>query len=58
MKHARLTSALLGGLAVLCLGLPARAEELVSGISQDIIEITSNYTGTEIVVFGAIERSE
>ncbi|HWU56032.1 MAG TPA: TIGR02186 family protein [Rhizomicrobium sp.] len=36
---------------------PARAEDLVSGISQDIIQITSNYTGTDIVVFGAIERA-
>jgi len=35
---------------------PARAEDLVSGISQDVIQITSNYTGTSIVVFGAIER--
>ena len=37
---------------------PAQAEDLVSGISQDIIQITSNYTGTDIVVFGAIERAE
>lgn len=37
---------------------PARAEDLVSGISQDIIQITSNYTGTSIVVFGAIERAQ
>ena len=36
----------------------ARGEDLVSGISQDIIEITSNYTGTDIVVFGAIERPQ
>lgn len=35
-----------------------RAEDLVSGISQDTIEITSNYTGSEIVVFGAIERPQ
>lgn len=41
---------------VLLLALPARAEDLVSGISQDVIQINSNYTGTEIVVFGAIER--
>src|SRR6202000_1860669 len=34
---------------------PAWAEDLVSGVSQDIIQITSNYTGTNIVVFGAIE---
>lgn len=42
--------------ALLCLCGPAWAEDLVSGISQDVIQITSNYTGTSIVVFGAIER--
>lgn len=36
----------------------AWAEDLVSGISQDTIQITSNYTGTDIVVFGAIERPQ
>jgi uncharacterized protein (TIGR02186 family) len=36
----------------------AQAEDLVSGISQDIIQITSSYTGTDIVVFGAIERAQ
>src|SRR3569833_4532418 len=41
--------------AGLLLIAPARAEDLVSGGSQDIIQITSNYTGTNIVVFGAIE---
>lgn len=35
---------------------PALAEDLVSGLSQDSIEITSNYNGSTIVVFGAIER--
>ncbi|OJU18843.1 MAG: hypothetical protein BGN84_09610 [Afipia sp. 62-7] len=35
---------------------PAAAQEIVSGISQDVIQITSNYTGTDIVVFGAIDR--
>jgi uncharacterized protein (TIGR02186 family) len=43
---------------VLLLAVPARAEDLVSGISQDIIQITSNYTGTAIVVFGAIEQPQ
>jgi len=43
---------------LLLFSLPARAEDLVSGISQDIIQITSNYTGTQIVVFGAIERAQ
>ncbi len=41
---------------LLVCGLGARAdEELVSGISQDTIQITSNYTGSDIVVFGAVE---
>lgn len=43
---------------LLLLAVPAQAEDLVSGISQDTIQITSNYTGTDIVVFGAIERAE
>ena len=34
----------------------ARADDLVSGLSQDIIQITSNYSGTDIVAFGAIEN--
>lgn len=48
----------LWGLAAMAmmLAMPARGEDLVSGISQDLIQITSNYTGTDIVVFGAIER--
>lgn len=43
---------------LMLLAAPARAEDLVSGISQDIIQITSNYTGTAIVVFGAIEQAQ
>lgn len=43
---------------LLFFALPAKAEDLVSGISQDIIQITSNYTGTNIVVFGAIEAAQ
>src|SRR6185437_8847507 len=34
------------------------AEDLVSGITQDQIQITSNYAGTDIVVFGAIESPD
>ena len=37
-------------LVLLLLAWPAHAEDLVSGISQDVIQITSNYTGTSIVV--------
>ena len=50
--------------AVLCatlalLAAPACADEsLVSGVSQDLIQITSNYTGSDIVVFGDVERQE
>ena len=44
-------------LFVLLLASPALAtEDLVSGLSQDRIEIRSNYNGTDIVVFGAVER--
>jgi len=44
-------------LLVLLLLAPASAgENLVSGLSQDNIEIRSNYNGTDIVVFGAIEK--
>jgi uncharacterized protein (TIGR02186 family) len=35
---------------------PAQADDLVAGLSQDIIQIASNYTGTDIVAFGAIEN--
>lgn len=38
-------------------GVGARAQDLVSGISQDIIQINSSYAGTDIVVFGALERA-
>ena len=34
---------------------PAGAQELASGLSTDLIQITSNFNGTDIVLFGAIE---
>ena len=34
----------------------ATAEDLVMMISTNAVEITSNYTGTEIAIFGAIQR--
>ena len=50
----RLAAALLG----LCLAATcANAQNLVSGLSQDQIQITSSYTGTELIVFGAIEQN-
>lgn len=44
--------------ATVLLGIlaPATAEDLVSGLSQDSVAITSNYAGSTIVVFGAIEH--
>jgi uncharacterized protein (TIGR02186 family) len=43
-------------LLLLC-ALPAAAgENLVSGLSQDTIEIRSTYSGTDITVFGAVEH--
>lgn len=42
-------------LAFFVLCAPARAQDLVAGLSQDQVEINSSYAGTSIVVFGAIE---
>ena len=49
---------LIASLALCALASGASAEDLVSGLSQDQIQITSNYAGTDIVVFGAIESPE
>ena len=44
-------------LMLLLFAAPALAEEnLTSGLSQDSVQITSNYNGTDIIVFGAIEQ--
>jgi uncharacterized protein (TIGR02186 family) len=45
-------------IAALFAWTPARADDLISGLSTDLIQITSNFTGTDIVLFGAIEPSE
>ncbi len=45
-------------IAALLVWTAARADDLVSGLSTDLIQITSNFTGTDIVMFGAIEPSE
>jgi uncharacterized protein (TIGR02186 family) len=45
--------------SLFCLGTQtARAQDLVSGLSQDQVEINSSYAGTSIVVFGAIEGTD
>ena len=44
-------------LLALLLAAPARAEDVVSGISQNVIQIRSNYTGSDILVFGSVENA-
>jgi uncharacterized protein (TIGR02186 family) len=41
---------------ILLASAAARADDLAAGISRDKIEITSSFTGAEVVVFGAIEN--
>ena len=36
--------------------LPLRAETLVTDLSQHVIEITSQFSGSELLLFGALER--
>jgi len=38
--------------------LPAHAEEVVLGLSQDKVAITANFDGSDILVFGAVKREE
>ena len=42
-------------LFLLVASCPVQAQQIISGVSQDLIQITSNYTGSDIVVFGAVE---
>jgi uncharacterized protein (TIGR02186 family) len=43
-------------LLLVCLALPAKAEEIVAGLSQTEVSITANFTGTEIIIYGAVKR--
>lgn len=43
-------------LCLLFLTLPARAEEVVLGLSQDEVAITATFDGSQILVFGAVKR--
>ena len=45
-------------LLILCCAslAPASAETLITSLSNHRVLITSNYTGTSIAIFGAIER--
>lgn len=35
---------------------PAAAEEIVAGLSQSSVAITTNYSGSEILIYGAVKR--
>lgn len=49
--------ALLAALALLlAMVAPSRAEQLVTALSNDVVSITSNFTGSRVVIFGTIER--
>lgn len=41
---------------LLLLALPARAEDIVLGLSRDRVDITTSFTGSEILIFGAVKR--
>ncbi len=42
--------------AILLVALPARAEEVVAGLSQTRVSITADFAGSEILIFGAVKR--
>lgn len=43
-------------LAALLFAMPAKAEEIVLGLSQDEVAITATFEGSHILIFGAIKR--
>ncbi|MEO0989626.1 MAG: TIGR02186 family protein [Pseudomonadota bacterium] len=45
-------------LVLLLTALPLQAEEVVAGLSQQRIAITTNFDGSEILVFGAVKREK
>ncbi|WP_294619788.1 TIGR02186 family protein [uncultured Roseovarius sp.] len=42
--------------ALICLALPLKAEEVVLGLSSDKVRITATFEGSDILVFGAVKR--
>jgi uncharacterized protein (TIGR02186 family) len=43
-------------LLLLALALPARAEEVLAGLSQTQVAITADFSGLEILIWGAVKR--
>jgi uncharacterized protein (TIGR02186 family) len=52
----RLLALLLAASTLLCGSLPVTAETLIAAMSSHQIQITSNYTGDQVTVFGLVER--
>jgi uncharacterized protein (TIGR02186 family) len=44
-------------LILLVFALPARAERLVASLSSHVVQITSNFTGVELTLFGTVENA-
>lgn len=44
-------------IALILLSLPARASEIVGALSQNRVSLTANFSGSEILIFGAIRRT-
>ncbi len=56
MRRGALRRALAGAALLCAAALPARAEEVVLGLSQNRVSITANFDGSEILIFGAVKR--
>ncbi len=56
LRFSLVAIALLVLLGIALVATDARAEKLIADLSSPEVRIASNFTGTEIVVFGAIER--
>jgi uncharacterized protein (TIGR02186 family) len=41
---------------LMLIGLPARAEQIVSGLSQSAVNINASFNGTGILIYGAVVR--
>ncbi|GGG71778.1 membrane protein [Salipiger pallidus] len=46
----------LAALLLLIAALPLRAEEVVMGMSRDSVNITADFDGSEVLIFGAVKR--
>jgi len=53
---ARAALALMGLLALIIAGSPARAERLIVSVSNHRVTVTPNYSGEELVLFGSVEK--